>query len=77
MSSVFAALPTVMGRRTECFLLGNERIQKAQKVMIFFRIIVPPNSFSMCIKHSHGQETDGSVTVRHDGFGLLIIKSFR
>lgn len=77
MSSVFAALPTVLGKWTEHFLLGNERIQKAQEVMTFFRIIVPPNSFSMCIKHSHGPETDGSITVSHDGFALVIIKTFR
>lgn len=74
-SPVFAASPTLLGRRSARSLLReNERLQKAQEVMISFGIIAPPNS-AASLEHARGPESGGSVTVRHGGFGLLIVQS--
>lgn len=68
MSYVFAALPTLLGR-------GNERTQKAQKAMIYSGITAPSNFIH--IEHAHVPKTSGRVTVRHSGFGVLIVISSR
>lgn len=74
-SYVFAASPPLLGRRNAHSLLReNEKILKAQEVVIAIGIIALPNS-SASIEHSYGPEVGGSVTVRHCGFGLLVVQS--
>lgn len=64
---MFAASPPLLGRRSAHSLLReNEKIRKAQEVVIAIGIIAPPNS-SASIEHSYGPEVGGSVAVRHSG----------
>lgn len=46
---------------------ADERVQRAQEAVISFGITVSLNTY--------GPETGGRATVRHGGFGLLIVRA--